>query len=239
MSVCIAAIPVALALRVVMGKEGFENFVRSGEVHIPTNFATKLELTRTVKKAGYDVQEFGAVLKTHVNGKKDYFFWECLEGKWVAVWSRYDDVSLQKKFMANIEAVAGGRVFGELPEKLVQQTIQTFPTNFRDGTLLCKVLEELGTSPVTRANGSISCRIDKSELVFTQTGDSPYRVEVKNGPAREQIYHYLSGIDEDYKRCVQTVVYEKLKQRAVERNMIVESEEVLQDKTILVTLQVL
>lgn len=238
MSVCIAAIPVALALRVVMGKEGFENFARSREVHIPTDFATKLELTRTVKKAGYDVEPFGAVLKTHVNGKEDFFFWEFLDGKWIAAWSRYDGAPIQRKFIADVEAIAGRRIFGELPEKSVQQIVQTFPTNFRDRTLLCKVLEELGVSPVTKLNGSISCRVDKSELIFTQTGDGPYRVEVKNGPDREQVYHYLSEIDEDYKRCVQTVVYEKLKQRAVERNMLIESEEVLPDKTIVVTLQV-
>ena len=63
-------------------------------------------------------------------------------------------------------------------------------------------------------------------------------VEVKNSPSLEQVYRYMSDIDEDYKRCVQTAVYEKVKARALDRDMLVEQEEVLQDKTILMTLRV-
>jgi len=63
-------------------------------------------------------------------------------------------------------------------------------------------------------------------------------VEVKNSPNLDEVYRYMSDIDDDYKRCVQTAVYEKVKARAAERDMVVESEEVLQDKTILITLRV-
>lgn len=63
-------------------------------------------------------------------------------------------------------------------------------------------------------------------------------VEIKNSPNLENVYQYLSDIDEDYKRCVQTAVYEKVKARATEQEMTIESEEVLPDKTILITLNV-
>jgi hypothetical protein len=63
-------------------------------------------------------------------------------------------------------------------------------------------------------------------------------VEVKNCPSLEQIYHYMSDIDDDYKRCVQTAVYEKVKARATEMNLAVESEEVFPDKSILMTLRI-
>ena len=75
-------------------------------------------------------------------------------------------------------------------------------------------------------------------MLFKQPGDSPFTVEIKNGPQLEEVYRYLSDIDDDYKRCVQTAVYEKVMARAVERNLMIESEEVLADKTILVTLRV-
>jgi hypothetical protein len=52
MSVCIALLPVALAMRVVMGKKNFENWVNAQQIKVPSNFTTELELTRTVKKGG-------------------------------------------------------------------------------------------------------------------------------------------------------------------------------------------
>ncbi len=55
----------------------------------------------------------------------------------------------------------------------------------------------------------------------------------------DQVYRYMSEIDDDYKRCVQTAVYEKVKARAAEKNMVVENEEVLPDRTILMTLRVM
>lgn len=85
MSVCIALLPVALAIRIVMGKENFENWVRAQQVRVPTSFKTELELARAVKKAGYDAIKFGSSIKTHIDGEKNFFFWELVDGKWIAI----------------------------------------------------------------------------------------------------------------------------------------------------------
>jgi hypothetical protein len=237
MSVCIALLPVALAMRIVMGKENFENWVKAQQVRVPSTFTSELELVRTVKKAGYDAEKFGSSIKTHIDGGKSFFFWELVDGKWVALFSKYDEQAILDRFMVNVESVAGQKIFGELATTTPQVSAQ-FSTNFRDGALLIEALTEFGSHPLKQADGSIICKIEKSELLFRQVGDSPYMVEVKNSPSLEQVYHYMSDIDDDYKRCVQTAVYEKVKARAVERDMIIESEEVLPDKTILITLRV-
>lgn len=237
MSVCIALLPVALAMRIVMGKKNFENWVQAQQVRVPSNFTTELELTRTVKKAGYDANKFGASIKTHFDDEKSFFFWELVDGKWIAIFSKGEDQAILERFKSKIESVAGRKVFGELPPVAVSVLAQ-FPTNFRDGDLLMKALAEFGARPTKRTNGSVLCKIENTALVFTQIGDSPYMVEVKNGPSLEQVYEYMADIDDDYKRCVQTAVYEKVKARAAERDMTVESEEVLADKTILMTLRV-
>jgi hypothetical protein len=88
MSVCIALLPVALAMRVVMGKKNFENWVNAQQIKVPSNFTTELELTRTVKKAGYDAIKFGSSIKTHIDGEKSFMFWELNDGKWIAIFAK-------------------------------------------------------------------------------------------------------------------------------------------------------
>jgi hypothetical protein len=237
MSVCIALLPVALAMRIVMGKKNFENWVSAQQVRVPSNFTTELELTRTVKKAGYDAIKFGSSIKTHIDGEKSFFFWELVDNKWVAIFSKNQDKAMLDRFKSVVESVADRRVFGELPAAAVTVSAQ-FPTNFRDADLLMKALTEFGALPVKRSNGSVLCKIQNTSLIFNQIGNSPYMVEVKDGPNLEQVYQYMADIDDDYKRCVQTAVYEKVKSRAAERDMTIESEEVLPDKTILMTLRV-
>jgi len=237
MSVSIALLPVALALRIIMGKDNFENWVNAQQVRVPTAFTTEVELVRAVKKAGYDAMKFGSSIKTHIDGEKIFFFWELIDGKWVAIFSKHHEQSCIDRFTSSVESVVGRKIFGELSSTPSAVSAQ-FPTNFRDGALLIKALTEFGAQPRKLANSSIVCKIEKSDLLFTQAGDSPYMVNVKNSPSLEQVYHYMSDIDDDYKRCVQTAVYEKIKARAIEQDMTIENEEVLPDKTILMTLRV-
>lgn len=111
----------------------------------------------------------------------------------------------------------------------------TFPTHFRDGDLLFRALQEFGITPV-RNGDTISCKLEEAELIFHPHGDAPYEVEIRNAPDYGRIYEYLTHLDSDYKRCVQDLVYTKLKERACERNMTVTGEEVLEDNSIVVTL---
>ena len=53
-----------------------------------------------------------------------------------------------------------------------------------------------------------------------------------------KIFEYLTHLDDDYKRCLQSIVYEKLKERVAERNMTIESEEILEDNSIVLTINV-
>jgi hypothetical protein len=236
MSVSIALLPVALAMRIVMGKENFENWAKSQQQIVVTSFSTEIELTKAVKKAGYDVIKFGSLLKTHLNGEKLFFFWECVDGKWQANFSKGHDQIMLTCFISDVEKAIGRKVFSEQIKS--EEIIHQYPTNFRDSRVLIEALNEFGVNPQKKSSGEIICVIENSEFIFKQEGNSPFFVEVKNCPKLEDIYCYLSDIDDDYKRCVQTAIYEKIMVRAAERNLLIESEEILPDNTILVTLRV-
>jgi hypothetical protein len=103
MSVSIALLPVALAMRIVMGKEKFENWAKAQQVRVPTSFKTELELARAVKKAGYDAVKFGSSVKTHIDGENTFFFWELEDGKWIAVFSKHHEQPILNKLMSDVE----------------------------------------------------------------------------------------------------------------------------------------
>jgi hypothetical protein len=235
MSVSLALLPVALALRVVMGKDGFAEWVASQQVRVPSCFETELDLSRTVKKAGFDAVRFGSSIKTHLDREKAFIFWERVNEKWVAVFSK-QHTALIPKFIADLEAAAGRSVFsGVRPE--AGPIDASYSTNFTDADLLCRALLDLGADPVRRADGTIACRIEGTRLIFAQEPEHPFTVAIQGAADVEQAYRYLSDIDEDYKRAVQTSVYERVKTEAADRDMVITGEEVLPDRSIMLTLR--
>lgn len=54
----------------------------------------------------------------------------------------------------------------------------------------------------------------------------------------EHAFRYLSDLDADYRKAVQTSVYQRVKAEAESRDLLIESEEVMPDKSILLTLRI-
>jgi len=236
MSVSLALLPVALALRVVMGKENFEAWVASQQERAETDITSEIELARLLKQAGYDAVKFGALVKTHLDGERAFFFWEFIDGKWVAIFSKGADLELRNTLIAKLEAAAGRPLFSQAMESEAQQS-NTYPTNFVDRDLLAQALTELGGDPTYGHDGSLSCRINSAKLIFTKDGEGPFSVTVKGAVKAEQAFQYLSDLDDDYRKAVQTSVYQRVKSEAESRDLLIESEEVLPDKSILLTLR--
>jgi len=112
------------------------------------------------------------------------------------------------------------------------------PTAFTDADLLLKTLRDFGARPMLTANGDIVCSIEQCELRFMQEDGQPFSVEIFGAASVDEINRHLDNLDEDYRRCVQTAVYEKVKAHAESRGLMLESEDVLEDRTILLTLRV-
>jgi len=156
--VAIALSPVVLAARLVMGKEGFENFLNSMEYRVRTDFSSKKELGRVLRQSGHDLVHFSGLLKTHLNGESNYFFWEFVDGQWEAVFSTFDDPAMLHRFMDSVEQAAGRAVFSRNVEQTA--TPMRFTTTFTDAELLQKTLRDFGAPPTQTSTGEILCRID-------------------------------------------------------------------------------
>lgn len=241
MSVSLTLIPVALAMRVVMGKEGFDDFVKSNEIVKKANFSSERDLIVTVKKCGYDAEKWGGMIKTHLRGEKEFFFWEFRDGAWCAVFSTYDTPSRIKEFMNNMNARSGRTIFGEEDEtSQIQKSLNhTFPTNFRDKSLLKQVLLDNGMQPIELENGHMRCDLAGANMTFKQEGpDSLIVVELSSEVDMQSVFRHLSVVDDEYKRYVQNEVYQHLLQKVEEKGLKIEQEQVLEDHSIVVTLNI-
>jgi hypothetical protein len=240
MSVSLTMIPIVLALRIVMGKNQFEKWVESMERAIPTVFVNESDLVDTLIQAGYDAEKYGGLIKTHHLNKKDYFFWEFRQGKWHAIFSKQDSQDIAAQFMNDLERKLKRKIFNRERESVVEQIEEprVFPTNFRDRSLLVRTLQDFGVNTIQTNNGDIVCMVQNVQLTFRQEGDAPFHVEIVNAPSLQEIYYYLSDLDDEYKKHVQSQVYEKLKKKIEEKAFTIESEEVLEDNSIVITLNI-
>lgn len=253
MSVSLVFVPIALALRVAMGKEKYNNWLKSSEVKILTNFNNEAELCKIVKKAGYDVVRFAGCLKTHINGEKSFFFWRVENENFTAVFSEYDSEEDIHNFIRAVEKAAGRKVFNSTKEELKSNveaprevneipplpkfTDKMFPTNFKDGKLLYKTLKDYGVNPQMSESGDLVCKVENAELVFHLPADNGvYNVEIKSYGSLNLVYPHLSNIDEEYKRNVQSNTYKNVVKKLKEKQVNIENEEILDDNSIVLTI---
>jgi hypothetical protein len=233
-------IPVALALRVIMGKKRFNSWVRSMQIRMPSNIKSKKELIDSLGKANYDALIFGNAVKTHYGSKKEFFFWEFENGRWIAVFSKQVPITKIKQFISNFDTANNTNFFeneSKYNEKTIKKKITEIyraPTNFKDKNILMKTLREYGLEPNVE-NNNIIVKIDKTELKFLNKDNGPFTVEIINALDLKDIFNQLSLMDESYKNNVQSYSYEQLKQNLNERNMQIDYEEVLEDNSIVIT----
>lgn len=254
MSVSLALVPIVLILRVAMGQNKFDNWVESSQIKMPTNFKNEKELVITVKKAGYDANKFGNLIKTHINNKKQFLFWEKINGVWTAIFSKYDPQETTRDFIYKLEKCAGKKLIynslqemngkvekpreiNEIPE-LPKLNKEKFPTNFVDKGLLLKTLKDYCINPIELANGNIQCNIQSCILTFYKEGDANYEVDVKGIASLKRVYEELTIIDEEYKRNVQAYTYEKVVKKLKETSMHIENEEIMDDNSIILTINI-
>lgn len=254
MSVSLALVPAVLLLRVAMGKNKFDNWVESSQIKMPTSFKDEKELVITVKKAGYDANKYGSLIKTHVNGEKQFFFWEKINGVWTAIFSKYDSEEMIRSFIFNLEKCAGKkliynslqeissvnekpRAISEIPP-IPRVNKEVFPTNFIDKELLLKTLKDYCVSPIELSDGDIQCNVENCILTFRKEGEGNYDVEVKGTVSLKGAYEQLAIIDEEYKQNVQAYTYEKVVKKLKESSMHIENEEIMDDNSILLTINI-
>lgn len=231
------AIPVLIGLRIALGKDSFERMINSLNIRIPTTLTSQEELAEVVRGGGYDFKPWMGGFKTHLQGGA-FFTWELQEGRWVAVVPRNASQHALSTFIQKIEASSGRSLFThELKDSPTLKT-ERIPTNFKDRDMLLKSMLDAGLNPSSESNGQLTCLLGTTTVCFIASEDGAYEVEFENAINREELIQHLLTLDDDYRQCVQASTYEQLMTRLSTSSFVVDSEEVLADNSIVLTITV-
>lgn len=115
---------------------------------------------------------------------------------------------------------------------------KTFDTPFMDKSILMKTLEEHGVKNIFEWETGLSGEVDNYKLTFEKTAeDKPYNLRIsclENANAEEKAGD-LSG---EYAMNVQEDAYLHIIDKLKENNMQIEEEEVMEDNTIVLTVNI-
>ena len=112
---------------------------------------------------------------------------------------------------------------------------KSLETPFMDKAILIKTLEEHGVKNITEEFGKIKGEVDTYSLSFEKMeADKPYFVTItyleQNNPEEK-----LNDLNSEYALNVQEDAYLNIVEKLKENNMQIEEEEVLEDNTIVLT----
>ena len=234
MSFNIFMVPVSLALRVVMGEEGFNSWVRSKQNRMRTSIKKENELEHIVGRAGYDFIPYSTFRKTHF--ANTFFIWEKEGDNWTAVFSTYDKEEEVQLVTEKLNRVAGKNIFRASMNIGRQQKEEnnTYPTNFTDKTVLKKALSEADIPYYEEVN-KLVCTINGCRMELVREYKSYYEVRIITNQNFNKSMIYLNMLDEEYKKIVQTETYQNIMKKVKESSdMEVENEYLEEDSVVLV-----
>ena len=115
---------------------------------------------------------------------------------------------------------------------------KTFETPFMDRDILMKTLEEHGVKDIAEWENGITGSVDNYKLTFEKyEADKPYNVRIsclENESAEEKV----GDLSSEYAMNVQEDAYLHIIDKLKENNMQVETEEVMDDNTIVLTVNI-
>lgn len=110
-----------------------------------------------------------------------------------------------------------------------------FPTVIMDKQALLKTLEEHGATNFQTEGGQISCNCEAFHLTFTKKEkDKPYTM-VATYNKDYGLNELVENLGSEYASNAQEISYNKIKERLEKQNLEIEEEEVFDDNTIVLT----
>ena len=115
---------------------------------------------------------------------------------------------------------------------------KTFETPFMDKAILMKTLEEHGVKNIFEWETGMSGEVDNYKLVFEKPAeDKPYNIRI-SCLSQEGAEEKIDDLNNEYAMNVQEDAYLHIIDKLKENNMQIEHEEVMDDNTIVLTVNI-
>ncbi len=116
-----------------------------------------------------------------------------------------------------------------------EKICKEYETIFNDKDLLIKTLQEHGVTDLELRNDNIYCKIEEFKLKFFKDANMPYKFEITHC-ANVDIEETINNLDSEYAKNVQEATYLKIKERLAKNNLQIDDEEILEDDSIMLTI---
>jgi hypothetical protein len=118
-----------------------------------------------------------------------------------------------------------------IAEKLFNKELET---QILDKDLLLKTLEEHGAINIQEDDNEITCDCEAFHLCFYRTENNPYHLKISYNSANN-LNEFVEDIGNEYTINAQEISYNKIKERLEKQNHEIENEEIYDDNTIVLT----
>ena len=125
----------------------------------------------------------------------------------------------------------------ELYQKSQSAELPPMESIFTDVVLLEKTLREHGLTVEIVSENKLVCAAGSTQLEYARNAvGEPFFVTVKGVDNAEQFFEEMACFDREYRQNVQSFTYNKLMESLAQNNMRVAEETVLEDNSILLTI---
>ena len=112
-------------------------------------------------------------------------------------------------------------------------------TTFTDNRLLLATLREHGLNPTKTGEEHIEVITPQGVLCYERSSsDEPYILNARNVHNMTELTRELKMFEEEYGRNVQSYTYNRILESLTEHGLVLQEEEVMEDDTIVLTLNV-
>ena len=117
--------------------------------------------------------------------------------------------------------------------------IYTYKTNYTDKGILLNTLTEHGAQDITEDGDEVSCRLYGMDMVYKKLdGSNGYTLEITRVSDKSECEGIINDLNDEYGMNIQEMTYNKIKERLDKENMRLESETVMEDNSIVLTIEV-
>lgn len=133
---------------------------------------------------------------------------------------------------------------GLVSKEMLNLICRDYETIFVSKDVLIKTLKEYGATDIYAQVDDISCEIDGFILQFHKPDPTdemafpPYQMKVATKCSEEELDEFIENINSEYTSNTQEENYIKIKERLDKRQMKISEEEILEDNSIVLTINI-
>lgn len=206
------------------------------DLRIQTNIKPE-ELKTFLKVSNYLYYEGNS--QTPLKNSEATLNWILKDGFYVAEFSGSNNSAIIKEaeILFRKMNIAAGRDLRLINEQ--STIVYTYTTNYTDKEMLLNTLTEHGATEIFQENGEISCKLFGMEMIYhRQNSSDAYTLDITQVSDKGECQDMINDLNEEYGLNIQEMTYNKIKERLDKENMRLESESVLEDNSIVLTIEV-